>query len=535
MIYLENLIQEEYKTWGREGPSTIFFDASTGTGKTTFILKRLHAYAREQGRTIKIYVPRLTLRDLYEEWKEDCAVEKSIDLLKIDSEIVVETYQSIAEKVKHGQEIEYADYLVFDEVHCFLSDSLFNTDTNLVFSYVLNQKKSNVRIFMSATGERIFSKIINENALNDFEEEHPGRALPVHVSQKEFKRYILHRNIKYNIKYYDAKLSRKDVIKSNLSGKWVVYVTNKDVGEKLRDELLHDGIYATFISRQKRQIESETFYSISALERFSAQVLITTAVVETGVNFRDDIANVMVEANFREQFLQMLGRRRYVEGAEINLYIPQRNERYFSILLGEYQKLHEVYQIIRENGEDKIPQLLEKGVLDFAIASKILYVHKGVFKVNMLSVEEMIYCKSILKKRLMAMEKDNMAFVKEQLSWLGELESFTEANSFKENIRQGAIAALKNTIYECVVEKKNFDNNAKIQWLRGLIPFVKEIDGKLVIKGGFSEGSFNKLCEQLGLGFRMESSNRNPERKTYFWIAEKPAVAKENKEGVIED
>lgn len=116
-----------------------------------------------------------------------------------------------------------------------------------------------------------------------------------------------------------------DVIKSDLEGKRLVYVTNQAVGEKLRDELIQNDVFATFLCRKNRDEEAETFNSVSTLERFEARVLITTAVVETGINFRDDVTNIMIESNYEEQFLQMLGRRGFNERQSIRLYIPYRS------------------------------------------------------------------------------------------------------------------------------------------------------------------------------------------------------------------
>lgn len=519
-MFLEETIKEEYKKWGDEEPSTILVKAPTGSGKTWFILNKLFPYAKEHGKTVKIYVSRLTLQSMYQDWREEYAVENACDVIKIGKEVIIDTYQALEERIRLGKVEEKVDYLVFDECHYFLTDSLFNSETVLSFEYALNQNNANVRIFMSATGERVFNKIIKENQLVNCKAEQSEGCMHVRIPRKEYIEYTVNKPKTYEVHYYDDKVSRVDVIKSDLEGKWLVYVTNQAVGEKLRDELIQNDVFATFLCRKNRGEEAETFNSVSTLERFEARVLITTAVVETGINFRDDVTNIMIESNYEEQFLQMLGRRRFKERQSIRLYIPYRSERYFRRLYEECCKEIEEARIILRYGVNRLPELICKGRIDFNVASKMLYEKGGSIYLNVLTLEELIHCRTVLQKRIDNIEKDESAFIKEQLSWLEMKDSYSETYSFREHIRQSALSTLKERVMKCFVEKKTMNNQDKMKWLKELVPIVKIIDKEYIKKDGFSEGSFNDLCKRFSLGFYMTKSSKNSDRRTYYWIEE---------------
>lgn len=54
--------------------------------------------------------------------------------------ISIDTYQALEERIKRGKKEEFWDYVVFDEAHYFLCDSVFNTNTMLSYNYVKNKK-----------------------------------------------------------------------------------------------------------------------------------------------------------------------------------------------------------------------------------------------------------------------------------------------------------------------------------------------------------------------------------------------------------
>ena len=56
MRYISDIIKDEFKQWTNHKP--ILISAPTGSGKTTFILKNLLPYVKEQGKYLVYFVNR---------------------------------------------------------------------------------------------------------------------------------------------------------------------------------------------------------------------------------------------------------------------------------------------------------------------------------------------------------------------------------------------------------------------------------------------------------------------------------------------
>ena len=522
---MTELIGEEFKDWGYEEAHTIFLGAPTGAGKTFFILNKLLPYIREKGEKLKIFVPRITLLQKYEEDIQEYAIKHFISLFEIGEIVSVDTYQALEERMKKGKEENFANYVVFDECHYWLSDSIFNTNTIFSYSYAINRENSRIRIFISATGERIFQKIIIDNNLRDI-----AMRTVVKTTYTEFKKYTMQKEKKFFIHYYDERISKAAIITKNISKKWVVFVNSIEEGVKLKEELLKNDIYAIFINRKNKDEEASTFYDISAMEQFRGKVLITTAVVETGINFREDVGNIIIESNFAEQFIQMLGRKRLNEGEIVELYLPCRSERYFRNLLEGISKILEQYSEIISNTENKVLEMMLKEKIDFSIVKKFLYIQGNSFQINSLSIEEVIYQKVVLKKRIKELEKDSYAFIKEQLNWINMEESFCKKNMLRENLRENAISCFKEEVLKMYLEKKVMNKEELIKYLMDLIPLVIDIGKDYIIKENFSVKSFNKLCKDIIFPYHIVTSNKNNSRRTHYWLEEIISETLENQE-----
>lgn len=78
----------------------------------------------------------------------------------MDAAIEIKSYQKLEDECKAKPEMiedissEY-QYIVADECHYFLMDSMFNTYTQISFNWNMNKRKETVIVFISATGERI--------------------------------------------------------------------------------------------------------------------------------------------------------------------------------------------------------------------------------------------------------------------------------------------------------------------------------------------------------------------------------------------
>ena len=125
--------------------------------------------------------------------------------------------------------------------------------------------------------------------------------------------------------------------------KAVVFVRSKAQGIRLREALGKDK--AVFINAQNKQNEEEeTFDEILEKNQFKQKILIVTKFLDVGVNLIDlKIKHVVLYSYYKEDLVQMLGRKRITQKNEIlRMYI----------LVPSYQEItKELEQLEREQQE----------------------------------------------------------------------------------------------------------------------------------------------------------------------------------------
>lgn len=124
----------------------------------------------------------------------------------------------------------------------------------------------------------------------------------------------------------------------NSAEKWIVFVHSEAEGERLRAKLIEAKIVpadeCVFISRPVIELDDDEkieFDFIIANETTSRRVLITTCVLDNGINIKNPpsakrtskILNVAISSYDRTQFVQMLGRVRDNQTDKIKLYIKK--------------------------------------------------------------------------------------------------------------------------------------------------------------------------------------------------------------------
>ena len=166
--YVADKIQMEYKEW--EPGKIILITASTGRGKSYFILHTYLKWAISNNLRILYLVNRKILqKQLKEEIKEiEICGEFGLGLIDINEYIHIDTYQSIENSLKNFGALEKLKWMdkfqvvVCDECHYFYADSNFNTGTELSYLAVKEIFARKVRIFISATMEKIKDYIISD-------------------------------------------------------------------------------------------------------------------------------------------------------------------------------------------------------------------------------------------------------------------------------------------------------------------------------------------------------------------------------------
>ena len=165
--YVADVIGDDFKTWG---PGLVAIEASTGTGKTSFVLNQMLDWAEEQA-CVKFPHKRILILCNRVPLKAD--IQRKLDIKKApmlvedgfggytciidDADLVhIQTYQyyetmlvNAPEKVK--RDLQSYPYIVCDEAHYFVDDASFNPNTGLMYDTLLELAESKTVIFMTAT------------------------------------------------------------------------------------------------------------------------------------------------------------------------------------------------------------------------------------------------------------------------------------------------------------------------------------------------------------------------------------------------
>lgn len=400
-----DLVGDDYLKWNNVEP--VFIDAPTGSGKTTFVYKKLIHDAIDNGHGMLIVNNRRVLGMQQKRQIYDFIKEKDVDLLKglkkeeITDEtymigpVCVTTYHSLKKRLMSEYPVnesldirsqltdsEYElycwsqtlRYAVFDEIHIFYADAEFNGFCHELLRYIPFAFRDAVRVYMTATSYEVFDYIKKYEAMKyslrptQSQERLPfwrnmllmDEKYPRVFNWKEYEQNVekpaLTRLIRYTIKpdysrynleffYPERKKKEHDEgeisidskaisainvlekLKPSKNNKVIVFVDDKSVGEQICNSLKRNKVTAAVITSDKSK-SKDVWKNIVENERFDESVLISTQVLDSGVNIKDkSVKNIMIFYTDRTQFIQSLGRKRLEEDEDnvtVRAYVPSQ-------------------------------------------------------------------------------------------------------------------------------------------------------------------------------------------------------------------
>lgn len=276
---------------------------------------------------------------------------------------------------------EKFSFVIMDECHFFVQDTPFNFCTDLMLQELVSSCKKSVRVYMSATIEEVADAILalDKGKLIPIEQERPFgfytgkirlfqegigycnmeshelddilRSYELYAYKnsatgqvyrpywgKSVVIYDMERNYDY-IKIETLHLGKSfkteekykeliDAIQTREKDKWIVFLDSKDEGKKL-EKLLNDSakknIAVAVCSESKNPDNSSShaaYMKIVKTEMFEEQVLISTSVLDNGINIKDPaVKHIVIFTLDRVKFLQMLGRVRSNRDTEVTLHL----------------------------------------------------------------------------------------------------------------------------------------------------------------------------------------------------------------------
>lgn len=353
--FISNLLNSEsISRWENGG---YIIESQTGSGKSTLISTTLIPLAKRRDKRVAIIVPRTALAMQY---KRDLAKEFDPDILNLLTDFGLQRHRAfdnadvylMHEFVDFDIRKEFEkksntyEFVVLDEVHAFVGDAAFNPYTFDILKFLVSTSEYSKRLYITATLDIILQEIVNmEDAII------PDKYTIKEAGYASLKEKVVLYRFKYNYSFLTLLLFSKESVgieelnKTQDGEKTLIFVQSKAKGMKMRDLLGKDR--ADFINAEsKMESEASTFKDIISKGEFNKQFLIVTKFLDVGVNLLDEKINrVFVFHQYKEEVVQMLGRKRITKTDRVTLYlyIPSKNEveTELDALKNDYQRLNQ--------------------------------------------------------------------------------------------------------------------------------------------------------------------------------------------------
>lgn len=438
--WVSDEIGDTYKDWKYGDIVTI--NAQTGTGKTYFITGN----NKEKGLIDNINVEenilylcnRLELKnqikiDLMRKYDIEIPYldkkgKKVLDIEKIEKitrikNVTIMSYHQVAEYLLDREysnkeyRLDIFNYIICDECHYFLTDASFNNKTYIAFKELIETKHSNmIKIFISATIDEV------QAGINKY------------LSDSKIHTYSTGIDYSYlDVKYFDDIKNIATIIKNDKTDeKWIVFISSKKQGDKLKELLDNSDVSNSFITANTKTEES---LNITKDSTFNCKVLISTKCLDNGVNIKDkNLKNLVVIATDKTTFIQEIGRVRFKinDAPNINLYIYKSYKKAFTTRNEMiYQPKKEDIDLFTRN----IDAFKRKYNNDHhKVPTDIFYQDaNNNWRINDIGIVRLDRDIKFAVKMELEFKSDEWAFIKEQLNWLNLGHTFDEIN-FIENV-----------------------------------------------------------------------------------------------------
>lgn len=359
--------KRRFDTCKWEPRQPVIISAPTGGGKNTFVEKDLPEYIRELNHRYKtnhkilIFSNRRALTEQTRERLRKGTTEDADIYYGYREYVDLMPYHSLLNKAEYLKQVQTHGkskylFVICDEAHFFTSDAAFNPDTEKILEAIVNIFQDAIRVYMTATPYECLEYIQKKESCR---EKYISGVL-----------YHFQRNYRYlNTKYFSEEAELRDIIINSVvtnNEKWLVFIDNKRQCASFKKLLEYDDGQESALKGKVLTIDSDSKYNDKKYqemiinERFdkNVNVVISTSVIDNGVNFRD-IENVVITDINRTKCLQMVGRVRVDKDpdtkavlSKVTLYIKRHNKSFLSKRLkslGVQQDAYHAYDMAAES------------------------------------------------------------------------------------------------------------------------------------------------------------------------------------------
>lgn len=336
-----------------------------------------------------------------------------------------------------------------------------------------------------------------------------------------------------NISYVSSNDEISDLI--DRKKKAVIFVSSKSTGKKLCEKLEETGIDVEFISSENKQDESaDVVAQLEKKEKFSAQVLITTSVMDVGVNIKDkNVTQIFVRSYEPEQLLQMIGRLRVPRNAGyegITLYLCDVRLQDLERKKNSVQEVLEVIEKWEKVAHFLTPTQFYLGLSDYERERcRFMYLSQteGEMHVSKISIYRYRKLYDLFFKMYENCKDDTTAYIKEQLSWLGRDDFSTENYAIEEvrkKRRDDVVTELATKMAD-LVEKEFTKSELDERVLSEAKLLFRKLDCSYVrSNASLSVKRFNEICKMETFPYQIVTKYSRPTKYTVHKCNIKDAI-----------
>lgn len=418
----------------------IFLEADTGKGKTHFITNDLRKFVTAKGQTILYLVNRdaVALQQKHELLKHDNSVmtqyeryDKNENWLRDFNGpiagVIVMTYQKFyAFPMSELRKYDIA-FVISDEAHYYISDSTFVGETYWTLKKLIREYCTVPRIYISATADEIIPILTRYELCLQKCPDYPD----TYLQENEFYNllYFGFPKICRNYKFSRLSYSSENETMFNYIGeifknikakeKTVIFVMSKEFGRKLKDFINNNcNRKAVYIDNGEKG--SDTYNEIITNDKFNEDVLITTSVLDNGVNIKDyNFKNIIILHLDAIKYVQAIGRKRFEKDECLNVWLPNFDKSY---LIREKHKLNIFLKELELARKDPyryvIDRYLHDRMQDIGQEVKCISLIGDKYEVNPLAYDKLKFSSAFIDKILKNIESDPDACIKAQLELL---------------------------------------------------------------------------------------------------------------------
>lgn len=286
-------------------------EATTGTGKTSFVMGPLMDWALAE--TVRVKIPRQMLilcnrralkADIMAKFEARCKPQIFMnefgepDCLAYDI-VTIATYQYFEKRLKHtkdkGRVLNSYKIIVLDECHYFFDDASFNENTAALYQVIKEQEEEGLVVWMTATPENMYSVWMRR-----------GQLKPEHYYKLVRKAAHITRAWIY---YKDTELI--DIIdRAAARGeKVLVMVTKRDKLDSMR--ALYGDKAAYYCSANNLKGPMDELEDCVCDGKLQKPILFATEALYNGVDIKDEtLKHIVIESWVPLKIMQMQGRKR---------------------------------------------------------------------------------------------------------------------------------------------------------------------------------------------------------------------------------